>query len=97
MEELLILPQPTGVVIAAFAMAFIVTKIPDKVHNLEKKLHIGKLGTLLVAVLLFVPLLFADWKGVEVLVAAKQVLGYLAMLLMGYWAGIMSVNQEKEP
>lgn len=97
MEELLLIPQPTGVVIAAFALAFIVTKIPDKVHDLENKLHIGKLGTLLIAVLLFVPLLFADWKGVEVLVAARQVLGYLAMLFMGYLVGIMSVNQEKEP
>ncbi|MBR2033954.1 MAG: hypothetical protein IKA03_04700 [Alphaproteobacteria bacterium] len=97
MEELLLIPQPTGVVIAAFALAFIVTKIPDKVHDLENKLHIEKLGTLLIAVLLFVPLLFADWKGVEVLVAARQVLGYLAMLFMGYLVGIMSVNQEKEP
>lgn len=93
----MLIPQPTEVVIAAFALAFIATKIPDKVHDLENKLHVGKLATVLVTVLLFVPLLFADWKGVEVLIAVKQVLGYLAMLFMGYWAGIMSFNQEKEP
>lgn len=97
MEEFLILPQPTGVVLAAFVLAFVVTKVPDKVHNLENRLHLGKLGILLTTVLLFVPLLFANWKGVEVLEIVKQVLGYLAVLFIGYLAGIMSVNQEKEP
>ena len=28
MEEFLILPQPTGVVLAAFVLAFVVTKVP---------------------------------------------------------------------
>ena len=97
MEELLILPQPSGVVLAAFAMVFVITWIPEKVHIPEHKLYIERLSILLIAVLLFVPLPFVDWKGVEVLNIVRQVLGYLAVLFIGYWAGIITMTYEKEP
>ena len=97
MEGLLILPKPSGVVLAAFALAFIIIRIPEKVHIPEHRLYLGKLGVLLLAILLFVPLLFADWKGVEVSVVVRQILGYLAVLFIGYWAGIITVDYEKEP
>ncbi|MBE6448142.1 MAG: hypothetical protein E7018_02460 [Alphaproteobacteria bacterium] len=89
MENFLLFPQPEGVTWAVFAIAFVICWAPDKVEKVEDKLNVRRWRFLPILILLSLPLIFADWHDMWWFDVIRQVLGYLAVAVLGFITGVL--------
>ena len=93
--EFFILPQPRELVVVVLLAVFALFHFEKTFRVIERKLHLRRLRSLLIGIVMVLPLFFANWQEADLLEFVPQIISYALAVAVCSLFGIVTAPEGK--
>lgn len=93
--EFFILPQPRELVVVVLLAVFALFHFERLFRVIERKLHLRRLRSLLIGIVMVLPFFFANWQKADLLEFIPQIISYVLAVAVCSLFGMITAPEGK--